>query len=543
MRIFSSPSYKPPFDFPSVLSPSKLTLYSERRKDMRLYPRAHENRVPTSHPSFRGTRKAFIKAAATNFILLQLLFLSLFCYIYGAIFEQAPRTHQLQVIYVDYDGGLVGASIRDAYKSLQGNGFPTLFEHPPSEFPAPEDLRKEVCNTRYWAALYTSPGASNRLQTALTSHSTAYDKADVLSYIWNEARYSAVIDSSISANLQTLSSTARIRYAADNWTDTLDSLNTATISVLTNPWQLTSINIQPTTQGSRLIYNTLVIILVLIQEFFYLGTLNTLYETFKIYTRIDPHKIIFFRNLISGIYTLIGSLCTTGAIWAFRSGWNVNSNQFALTWAILWLFAHVNFLTLDVFTVWLPPPYIPMALITWAAFNVTSVLIPYALSPAFYRWSYVIPAHETYQVLVDIWSGGCNPQLHYALPVLFALELCGLFFSGLGVHRRCHYAVIKEEMEQQAFKLRVDRAAALEQQRDERLRKEQSVAPISAPYSDIHPTELEEERDQNDRREIENVIGKEDVELQKMRRKIGRDLQLGPSFGFNFGCHEPSKKE
>src|ERR1700760_817809 len=144
---------------------------------MKLYPRAHEKRVPLNHPSFRITLKALIKAAATNFILLQLLFLALFCYIYGAIFEQTPRIHNMQVLYVDYDRGLIGDSIRNAYKSLQGNGFPTLYERSPSEFATPEDLRREVCDTRYWAALYTSAGSSTRLQTALTTHSTAYDKA------------------------------------------------------------------------------------------------------------------------------------------------------------------------------------------------------------------------------------------------------------------------------------------------------------------------------------------------------------------------------
>ena len=388
-----------------------------------------------------------------------------------------------------------------------------------------------MCSTRYWAALYTSPGASDRLQKALAGQTSAYDKADVLSYIWNEARYSSIVDSSVSANLQTISS-----VAVDNWADTVDTLNTTTISVIRKPWQLTSINIQPTTQGSRLIYNTLVIMLVLVQEFFFLGTLNSLYEAFKIYTRIDPHNIIIFRNLISGIYTLIGSLCTTGAIWAFRSGWHVNGSQFVLSWAILWLFAHVNFLTLDVFTVWLPGPYVPMALIAWAMFNVTSVLVPFALSPDFYRWSYIIPAHEVYQVLVDIWSGGCNPQLSYALPILFALELCGLFLSGLGVHRRCHYAIVKEEMAKEAFQLRVDKAVAMEQRHDKRLRGEHSEVPTST-------TDLEHEQEEKDRTEAQKVIGQVDAELQDMRTRAGQDFHLGPSFGFKFGCEDPSKNK
>ena len=126
------------------------------------------------------------------------------------------------------------------------------------------------------------------------------------------------------------------------------------VSVFANPWQISNVNIQPTTQGSRLIYNTLTIILVLIQEFFYLGTINALYARFKIYERLYPLRIICFRNMISIAYTFVGSLSTTGAIWAFRAGWNVNGSQFVLSWMILWLFAHANFLAFDVFSVWIP---------------------------------------------------------------------------------------------------------------------------------------------------------------------------------------------
>jgi hypothetical protein len=506
---------------------------------MRVYARAHDSKFPPSHASLRSIRKPYRKAAITNFLLLQVLFFLLFAFIFGAIFEQGQRTHNLEVLYVDYDGGVVGDSIRNAYKSLQGSTFPTLSEHAPSEFATTADLRKAVCNARYWAAIYTSPGASDKIKAALTDHSTAYDKADVLSYIWNEARYSTLIDPFVSSNLQTLSAAARVDYAAGNWTNNVVNPDMATISVLSNPWQLKSINIQPTAQGARIIYNTLVIILVIIQEFFFLGTLNSLNEAFKIYTRMNPHYIILFRLFISAIYTLIGSLCTTGAIWAFRSNWNVDGSQFAATWAILWLFAHVNFLTLDVFTVWLPPPYVPMALITWAVFNVTSVLLPFALMPSFYRWTYVMPAHEVYQVLVDIWSRGCNPSLHYALPILFALELSGMVLSALGVHRRCHYAIIKEETEQKAFKMRIDAAVALEQQHDEQLRRDGSL--VTRPTEEN--TTMREEQDEENRKEIESVIDKVDVESNNLRARMGQVGQIGPSFGFRFGCDEPSKKE
>ncbi len=181
-----------------------------------------------------------------------------------------------------------------------------------------------------------------------------------------EVRYSSVIDAAVATGLQTLSAAARVAYSTANGTGQVQSVsNSEALAVFADPWQLQSLNIKPTTQGSRAIYNTIVIILILIQEFFYLGTINGLSVSFSIFLKLHPSRIIVVRNLNSLSYTLVGSLCTSGAIWAFRSGWDVGGGQFMLTWIALWLFAHLNFLTLDTFTSWLPAPYVPMALIAW----------------------------------------------------------------------------------------------------------------------------------------------------------------------------------
>jgi hypothetical protein len=454
-------------------------------------------------------------------------------YIFGSLYQQGGHVHNMKIVYVDYDGGAIGTSIRNAYSALQADTYPTLIERSASDYPTPQDLRYEICQTRYWGAVFTSPGASSRLENAITSGSS-YNKNEALSYIWNEARYSAIIDSTISSNIQILSSEARINYATTN---TFSNLTASSYPIFADPWHLQSINLMPTTQGSRLIYNTLVIILILIQEFFYLGTINSLYDAFHIYGRLNPHRIIVFRILISLSYTFVGSLCVAGSIWAFKAGWDVNGNQFVLTWMILWLFAHVNFLTLDVFTVWLPPPYIPMALISWVVFNVTSILLPFELSPAFYRYGYVFPAHEVYQTLLDIWSRGCNPKLHNALPILFALELSSLFISSLGIHRRCHYALIKEENEKKAFQTHLDNALAFElnKRSEDRVERRESVVQIMDNDEKHERTEAEEQRDvEKDREELTEVIRRDDNELRRAQTSASRGVSFGPAFGFGF---------
>lgn len=300
---------------------------------MKFYPKAREQRPSIHHPSVRPRRLGVLKAATVNLLLLQILFLGLFCYIFGALFQQSGHIHNINVLFVDYDGGAIGDAARVAFQKLKGPGFPTFVERSVSMYPQPGLIEGAVCDIKYWAALYTTANASNALSAAFAGGSAAssYNQTDVLTLVWNEVRYPTVVDSAVADSIKLLSETARVAYSQANGKAALQSVNSsdpAALAAFYEPWTLASNNIQPTSQGSRAIYNTLVIILILIQEFFYLGTINGLYAQFKLYTSVTPHRMIIARQIISLIYTLFGGMCTAGAIWAFRSGWNVNGNQF-----------------------------------------------------------------------------------------------------------------------------------------------------------------------------------------------------------------------
>lgn len=217
-------------------------------------------------------------------------------------------------------------------------------------------------------------------------------------------------------------------------------------------------------------------------------------------------RIIAYRTVLSLLYTLSGSLCTIGMLYTFRADWEMSGVQFVESWMTMWLFGHLNFYTLDVFTVWLPPPYVPMALITWVVFNVASVLLPFELSNGFYRWGYMLPAHEAIAILTGIWSG-CHNSLRYSIPILFALEISGFILSALGVVRRCHFSVIAEETKEKEFQARIDAAVAVQ-------RKQQQKQSDSG--------ELEEEESAEDRKELEAAeraeIRREDSAFKEVLR-------------------------
>jgi hypothetical protein len=507
--------------------------------EMRIYPKAKEQRVSAHEPDVRKSRFALLRAAARSGIILTLLFLSLFSYLFGSLYQLTGHTHNLNVILVDYDGGVIGDAVRQAYQQLRSDSFPTVINHPPSQYPQPAALRSAVCNIEYWGALYISGGASDRLATAISNAQAAasYNRSDVLTWVWNEARYPTAVDT-LAQQIISLSEAARVAYVQLNGTgavQSLDATSPAAVAAYSNPWELTSINIQPTAQGSRLVYNTLVVVLILIQEFFFLATINGLYVQFGLFRRINPKRMIVFRFIISAVYALAGSICATGAIWAFRAGWQVNGNQWALTWIILWLFAHLNFLTLDVFAVWLPPPYVPMGLITWVVLNITSILVPFELSPAFYKWAYALPAHACYSILIDIWSGGCNPQLGYALPVLFAYELSSGTLSGIGVYRRAHYAVITAEREEKSLQEKITNAIADSQSRSipvqetrtaggAEIDREESVG------SGAHPQRTSSAESTSDREELTEMIWRVTSQMTLEPSSSQRRGSLGPSF-------------
>ncbi|KAL6229145.1 hypothetical protein BDW75DRAFT_111020 [Aspergillus navahoensis] len=509
---------------------------------MPFYPKAKERRVSAHEPAVRKSRLAVLRAAARSGLILTLLFLSLFSYLFGSLYQLTGHTHNLNVVFVDYDGGVIGTAVRQAYQQLRADSFPTLSEHPPSQYPQLPALRSAVCNIDYWGALYISANASDRLAAALSDAQAAasYDRSDVLTWIWNEARYPTVIDS-LAQQMRILSEAARVAYVQLNGTGallSLDRTNEAAVAAYSNPWELASINLQPTSQGSRLVYNTLVIVLLLIQEFFFLATINGLYVQYGLFGRINPKRLIIFRFIISLIYTLAGSVCTTGAIWAFRSEWQVNGNQWALTWVTLWLFAHLNFLTLDVFAVWLPPPYVPMGLITWVVLNITSILVPFELSPGFYKWAYALPAHACYNVLVDIWSGGCNPRLSYALPVLFAYELSSGTLSAVGVYRRAHYAVIAAEHEERSWQERIANAIADSGNASGPVQETGTAgdAEVSQEYdanSDRTPQWTARDESISDHEELAGRISRVMTQMTLGRASTQRRNSLGPSFALS----------
>lgn len=374
------------------------------------------------------------------------LFMGNLLYLYGSVYQQASKSNAFHILMVDYDGGIVGKSMAAAYQQLKSPSFPTFFTRSMSDYPSPDDIVLAVRTQQYWAAIYSMPGASDRLGSALLGGIAAatYNSSNALTYVWNEVRYPATSDAVFESSFLELVIAARLAYNHINGTGALQSLvqdDEAAVQAFLDPITASSINIEPVSQGSRVFYNTISMAMPIIQQFFFIIALNGISLRFKLYSRLSPKVSGLVRFAASLFYTFFGALAMTGYIWAFRETWSVDGRQFALTWMLLWLLMHVHFCIIESATMVLPPPAMPFIVVTWIFLNITSTNSPFEINPGFYRWGYALPGYEAYQILIDIWSDGGSRHLYRALPILFSWWIVALVLASVGHRRRCRQGV------------------------------------------------------------------------------------------------------
>lgn len=87
--------------------------------------------------------------------MLICLFLGNMSYLYGSLYRSDNRINKLNIVAIDYDGGVIGQSLSAAYTALEGSDFPGLEFHPATEYPTVSSIRDAVCRGDYWGAVFT----------------------------------------------------------------------------------------------------------------------------------------------------------------------------------------------------------------------------------------------------------------------------------------------------------------------------------------------------------------------------------------------------
>ena len=421
---------------------SIMTSSTSATKSPSPFHRSHADDAPRESISMRKFFVSVIVAAAA----VSLLFLLNLAYLYGSVYHQTERGAAFHILLVDYDQGLVGQSLSSAYQHLKSPSFPTLYARPSSQYPTSDSIIQAIRNRQYWAAIFTSHDASQRLSAALQGGSAAmtYNPSNALTYVWNEVRYPATAASVIESSFAQLVQATRTAYNSINGTQALVILaqsDPAAINVYLDPIDAIAINVNSMPQGTKVFYNTISMAMPILQQFFFILALNGMSSRFRIYHNLQPKTSASLRAAVSFVYTFISALCMTGYIWAFRESWNINGYQFVETWMVLWFLMHIYFCLIDAATAVLPQPAMPFLIVTWIFLNLSATINPFEITPGFYRWGYALPAYSSYEILTYIWSGGPAPELHRALPIMFAWWISGLTCAILAHRRRCQLAL------------------------------------------------------------------------------------------------------
>ncbi|KAK1994709.1 hypothetical protein LX36DRAFT_660294 [Colletotrichum falcatum] len=398
-------------------------------------------RTPLSQWS-PAQRKSFLAPILASSIMILVLVLADMSYLFGATFEQGKRAHALKILAVDLDGGVIGSAIAGASESLRAANFPTIEFASASEYPTPAAAKSAVCSGDYWGAIYVNRGASQRLADAVGGASdAAYDAAGSVTYTYNQARYPAIADSVLASNMQKVVAASRgFYYKSPGGAAALGSLNAsspAAVAAYLDPIASTPDIIGAQTQGSRVFFNTVNIIVPTLAQFFFILALNGICEASGLHAKARVRDVWLLRFVASKIYGLLTAITVTGYIWAFRENWAVGGPEFGKTLLVFWLYMDVQWQVLEsLMGSYVPMQFIPFFFLTWMLANVASSVTPFELTAGFYRIGYAFPAHEVYSLLILAWSG-CADQTRVALPVLFSWWAVGHVVSVFSIRKRC----------------------------------------------------------------------------------------------------------
>ena len=406
---------------------------------------ANENRTHFWHEHWRGTRSKIIIHTALGGIAFLVWFIVCLSYLYGALYLSPSRHAALKVLAVDYDEGVVGQAMHAAYEKLRGPGYFTLVYRSPQDYPTEQDMFQAVWDGDYWAAISVTKGASERLAAALQGGQAAvtYNPANALHYIWDQQHYTTFATSVILNHMTQLVASSRLAYNRINGTQasrTLDTNDTAAIQALLNPISATATNIMSAQFGTVFFLNAVSFAMCILQQFFFLLALNSVATEHQLYRKMTVWSSITFRRAAGLIFSFGAALCQTGYYWAFRENWDVNGNQFVLTWMTLWLLMHIHLLILDSISTVAPLIVMPFFLLFWIMLNISSSISPMELQAGFYHWGVALPSYAAYSVLVTIWTGGAHNRLYRALPILFSWWTLANLTTTLAHFRACHVA-------------------------------------------------------------------------------------------------------
>ncbi|CAK4031461.1 Hypothetical predicted protein [Lecanosticta acicola] len=354
-------------------------------------------------------------------------------YLWAPQYDLEWRLNNLQVLVVDYDGGLLGLQLNTTYQTLSGPTFPHFTFSTQHDFETEDEIFHAVKRQSYWGAIYTRPNASSRI-AATTNEPFNVEQGlgeANLVYVWNEANYPTV-GSWIRNSLKQASEDIRLNFVLSRTFAALpvgDDISTqtvqATLGAVSNvlqPLEMTACAGKALGQAA---FNHLAMI-----------ALSTGSEAFlQIFARTIVRSSKIRGHVKFRLYCVAGTffscflgLAMTASPWVVRgrAGSNLGGREFFLSWMALWAGSITIYAVSCALRTWAQGPLStkPLTMI-WMAMNAASAFVPIEISPTIFRCNWILPGHAVYRLLVTVWCRAGTWETAIVVPVL-------AFWFGLG---------------------------------------------------------------------------------------------------------------
>ncbi|OJJ48051.1 hypothetical protein ASPZODRAFT_15496 [Penicilliopsis zonata CBS 506.65] len=383
--------------------------------------------------------RQFLKRLGISVAIIAVVFWGNVSWLLGSYFHGSEYMYRAQMLVVDYDGSLVGQALLAAVDDANGPvNNPTYVVASAREYTL-QEVKHAVFIGQFWGAIYASADATAQLNATLAGTNTSvYDVDAVYMLFGNSARYTAFYPSVVLDNLEAIANAAaayfRQTLAGVYWEDVLTrNISQAQLGTFLRPLGYTYVDTSygSFTFGDRTTFNTLMIVVVVLAQFFFLLALNNLSKACGRFAAVSTWDYFKWRLPLSLGWACFMGICLTSWQMIFREGYPINARLFWALWILYTVFSTIVFDVLDIITAFVPQQYIPYCMFTWMITNVSSAGSPVELSNAFYHISYFFPAHSMWLAEQHIWSQGGAYPLSLSLPILAAwlvvVKVCTIF--------------------------------------------------------------------------------------------------------------------
>ncbi|KAG7529435.1 hypothetical protein FFLO_05663 [Filobasidium floriforme] len=389
------------------------------------------------HPLKKKAIQTLLAAGTLTMIVIWANVLWLF----GSLYNAHSYVHRLEVLVVDFDGGLIGSALTTSIQSIAARpGVPT-FTFLSARETSLEQVRDKVWHGDVWAAVWANAGQTEAFNSYLTTNASStsgatpsYDPSAAYTYTGLQTRYFTVWSSYVLPVLLEATGTAGgiVNTALQSVYRDRSGFDGARRSVLANPTGATFENVSPMPFTVRVLLNTVGVVIIILFQFFFLMGQNGIFTGMGLYRNTSTKTLLTLKYPIKIVWTLLTSLSVAGLCQVFDEGYRLGGKNFIALWAVVWVFALISYSTVAFLLAVIPLSFLTNFILTLIMTSVAATVFPIDVQNVFYRISYIYPSHAYWQVAMTIYGRGSYNRLYIYLPVLATWLIVGEIVYCLG---------------------------------------------------------------------------------------------------------------